>query len=386
MKKTDAVQRAAETVASGQAYSPVQTDAYNQSYEDWREREGNFFSFPSGSEQNAHTYIDGIGVQENGPVTRERKALLNVCLLIAGVVLIYELVENVLVLPLMLTFKALGVEVSYSFNDNIAYGNQYAVLCVLLFESLLKHLLPLWLVHRQVKMPLKTAIPLKIRDGMSTGAAMSALCVGFFLASFLRLFFPMEIFNVNNIGMTYEVISYMDGWCSTVYLLFELVISSVLAELLFHGELFQVLRQFGVSYAVLLTAFLNTTMLHDPVAFGTAFVTALVAGYGVWQSGSLLTGIGVHILSRVLSFLLFQSGDFPRLGIASGYVWFIFLVLIIGGGCWCAISLFRRKKRYLHDYPTNLSMKEKVKTAVFSGPMLAAWFLCFLLMMVEIFV
>lgn len=386
MRKMDTVQQTAETGAADQAYSPVQTDAYNQSYRDWRGREGNLFSFPSGQKQSAHTYIDGIGVQDSDPVRQERKALLNVCMLIAGVVLIYELVENVLLLPLMLAFKAFGVEVSYSFNDNIAYGNQYAVLCVLLFESLLKHLLPLWLVHRWVKMPLKTAVPLKIQDGMSVGAAMSALCVGFFLASFLRLFFPMEIFNVNNIGMTYEVISYMDGWCSTVYLLFELVISSVLAELLFHGELFQVLRQFGVSYAVLLMAFLNTTMLHDPVAFGMAFVTSLVAGYGVWQSGSVLTGIGVHLLSRVLSFLLFESEDFPRLGIASGYVWFIFLVLIIGGVCWCAISLLRRKKRYLHDYPTNLPMKEKVQTAVFSGPMLIAWLLCFILMMIEIFV
>lgn len=364
------------------ACAPVQTEEYNQTYRDWRCRDDNLFVFRGRLRQNLHTYVDGIGLQKNGPAKQERSALRNVSVLIADAALLYAAVENVLLVPLLLLFKAFGVEVSYSFNDNIAYGNQYAVLCVLLFESLLKHLVPILLVHKQVKMPKKAAYPMKIRDLWYTGTALGALCIGFFIAGFLRQFFPMEIFNVSNIGMTYEVISYMDGWCSSVYLIFEMVITPILAEVLFHGMLFQTLRQFGVSYAILIIAFLNTTMQHDPVAFAMVFVTSVAAGYGVWQSGSLLTGILVHIISRMLNFVLFQSEKFGIIG----NMWFLFIVLFVGLVLSGALLLVRKGKWQMRDYTTFLPMKEKVRIAVCSGPMLITWGLCFLLMMIEIFI
>ncbi len=385
MSKFDIVHLSDEVDAADAACSPVQTEAYNQLYNEWRYRDGNLFSFRGKLNQNLHTYEDGMGVQENAPAKRERRALWNTCLLITGVVLIYALVENVLVLPLMLLFKAFGVEVSYSFNDSIAYGNQYAVLCVLLFESLLKHLLPILLVHKQVKMPKEAAYPLKIQDKCQMGMAMGAMFTGFFITSFLRQFFPMEIFNASNIGMTYEVISYMDVWCSTLYVVFELVITSILAEILFHGMLFQTLRQFGAGFAIVVIAALNTTMMHDPISFATVFVTSIAAGYGVWMSGSLLTGIMVHMGSRCLNFILFQSEKFPNLGLLSGTMCFIFAVLLVGILCQGLLHLFFPQKHVMQDYRTFLPMKEKVKTVAYSGPMLVSWGLCFILMLIEIF-
>ncbi|MGN0593226.1 MAG: type II CAAX prenyl endopeptidase Rce1 family protein [Ruminococcus sp.] len=385
MKQFDIAQLSDETDIADLADAPMQTAAYNQVYREWRCREGNLFAFRGKLKQNLHTYVDGIGVRENVPAKRERLALHNVFLLMAGVVLIYALAENVLVLPLMLLLKTLGIEISYSFNDRIAYGNQYAVLCVLLFETLLKYLLPVWLVHTQVKMPRKAAYPLAVRDKWCVGADACSMCIGFFAVSLLRLLFPVEIFNVNNIGMSYEVISYMDAWCSTFYLIFKLAITPILAEVLLHGMLFQVLRQFGVSYAVLLTAFLNAMVLHDPVAFLTTFVTAVLTGYGVWQSGSLLTGIWVRMLSRTMSFLLFESENFPSLGRIPGSVWFLLLVLLVGALGWGLLSLSSKKKWTLRDYVTFLPMRTKAKAAACSMPMLAVWILCFLLMMIEIF-
>lgn len=386
MKKFDVAQLSDERDAVDTAYAPVQTEAYNQQYRDWRCREGNLFSFRGRLRQTVHTYVDGIGMQESAPVKREESALRNVFLLITVMVLIYELVENVLLVPLLLLFKVLGVEISYSFNDSIAYGNQYAVLCVLLFESLLKHLLPMLLIHKQLRMPKAAAFPMKIRDPWHVGIAVSMLCFGFFIAGFLRLLFPVEIFNVNNIGMTYEVISYMDVWCSSVYLIFELIITPILAEFLFHGMLFQALRQFGVSYAVFVIAFLNTTMMHDPVAFAMVFVTSVAAGYGIWQSGSLLTGILIHFLSRSMSFLLFQSEDFPALGILSGSMCLVFAVLLIGVILWLLLCVLGKGNWKMRDYSTFLTTAQKTKIAVCSGPMLITWGLCFVLMMIEIFV
>ncbi len=385
MKLYDAIQLTDELDAADAANAPVQSEEYNRIYREWRCRTGNRYSFSGKLKQNMYTYVDGMGMQDNSAKRREYLALSNTIMLMLGVVLIFALVENVLVMPLLFLFKMMGVEVSYSFNDSIAYGNQYAVLCVLLFESILKYLLPMLLVHFQVKMPLPAAYPMKVRDTWYLGTTMSALCVGFFCTSFLSLFFPMEIFNVQNIGMTYEVISYMDGWCRMVYLLVELVGVPILAELLFHGMLFQTLRQFGVSYAIVVIAFMNTTMMHDPVSFATIFMTSIVAGYGVWQSGSVLTGILVHMVSHVMGFVFSQSDLLPSVGIMMSHVWFIFLVLGIGlMGCW-TLHYFGGHKWTLHDYATFIPVKEKAKIIIYSSPMLAAWFLCFLLMMVEIF-
>lgn len=384
MKSIDFVQLPPEADIAEAAASYVHTDEYNRLYKEWRCREDNIYAFSGKRSQTCHTYVDGIGVQEMSPAGRERTALKNVCLIITVIVFIYAVADNVFGIPLIMLFKAFGIEISYSFHDSIAYGNQYAVLTYILFEGILKLCLPMILVSRAFRMPAKIAAPVTVRSHWHMAAAMPAACVGLAVLLALRLALPTDVLATDNIGMTYGVVSYMDGMCSAGYLVFEFVLVPLLMEILFHGALFQVLRQFGVLFAVIFTAIINTVIMHDPYSFTIIFLTSLISGLGVWQSGSIITGMLVHSEMRVLSFLFFQCEEMPDLaGIPAQ--WICIILMIVVGSLWMlALSVTGKGKLRLVDYSTFLCGKEKVKICFTGSAMLASWVLCLLLMVIEI--
>ncbi len=384
MKKKDSLLLAENKEIEDVSRFPAQTEEYNELFREWRCREDNLFAFSGKLRQSNYTYVDGIGVQTNGGAKREETALKNLCLLTMSVMILYALIENVLVLPLMMILEKSSVEISYSFNDKIAYGNQYAVLGVTAFESILKLVIPAVLMRIRLKMPVKAACPMKIRRGWYTWAAIFVLCAAFSAVSIPRLFFPVGAFAANNIGMSYQVTSYMNGWCRTVYMIFELVSVPALMEFLFHGALFQSMRQFGTVFAILFTAVLNMAMMHNPESSAAIFITSAIAGWGVWKSGSLITGIIVHAEARILGYIMFMCSELPEVGGIQAQALCIFIMLVTGIVCFLIMQLFGKKKLIITTNDTFLSVKEKISIVSLNGPLLLVWIVCLLLMIIEI--
>ncbi len=384
MKKKDSVLLAENKEIEDVSRFPAQTEEYNELYRQWRCREDNLFAFRGKLRQSTYTYVDGIGVQSSGGAKREEIALKNLCLLVAVVMIIYALAENVLVLPIMFILKMAHVEISYSFNEKIAYGNQYAVLGFTVFESLLKLLLPAIVMRTRLKMPVRAACPMKVRRGWYVAAAVFLLCAAFSVVSIPRLFLPAGAFAADNIGMSYQVTSYMKGWCRAAYIIFELAVVPVLLEFLFHGALFQSMRQFGTVFAIIFTAVLNTAMMHSPESIAVIFVTSAVAGWGVWKSGSLLTGLIVHSEARILGYVIFLCNDLPDAGIVTAEVLCMMIMLVMGMAGFLIMQLFGKKKIIITTNDTFLSMKTKAKIAAWNSPMVVVWIICLLLLMIEI--
>ena len=384
MKKKDAVLLAENKEIEDVSRFPAQTEEYNDLYRQWRCREDNLFAFRGKLRQSTYTYVDGIGVQSSGGAKREETALKNLCLLIASVMVIYALAENVLVLPVMFVLKLMHVEISYSFNEKIAYGNQYAVLGVTVFESLLKLLLPAVIMRTRLKMPVKAACPMKVRRGWYVTASIFLICAAFSAVSIPRLFLPSGAFTADNIGMSYQVTAYMKGWCHTAYIIFELAAVPVLMEVLFHGALFQSMRQFGTVFAIIFTALLNMAMMHNPESCAAIFVTSAIAGWGVWKSGSLLTGFIIHTEARILGYIMFLCNDLPDAGVIPARMLCVLIMLCIGIAGFLIMQLFGKRKLIITTNDTFLSMKTKAQIAAWNSPMVVVWIICLLLFVVEI--
>ena len=384
MKKIDFVKLPPDKEIADAATSPVHTDEYNRQYKEWRCREGNRFAFSGKRESTRHTYVDGMGVQDNSPAARERSALQNICRLIALLVFVYEISDNILGFLLILIFKMFGVEISYSFHDSIAYGNQYAVMSYILIEGAFKLLVPTYLVGKILKIPPRIAAPVSIKSPWHVAASMSAASISFALLGALRLVIPFGMIETENIGMTYGVLSYMNGVCSVVYILFDMLLLPILFELLFHGALFQALRQFGIIFTIIFTALLNTVVMHDPYSFTIIFFSSVIAGIGIWKSGSILTGMIVSCQTRVLSFLYYYCEEMPELwGIPAIWVC-VFLMFISGLLGLLALSVTANGNMGIKDYTTFITYKEKIKICTVESSMLAVWILCFTLMVIEI--
>lgn len=365
--------------------SPVKDDEYNKGYREWRLSENNPFVFSGNRFRKLHTYVDGIGLCESTSEKREKTALKNMCVLITIIAVMYALAENVFILPVIMLMKLFGIEISYSFHENMAYGNQYAVLLVFIIEGILKLLLPVLIARKALKMPAKTAYPVRMGSKWAFFAAVSSVLIGFAIMSFLRVYLPTNIFTANNTALIYKLSLNMDVGCAVIFLIFELIVLPVLMELLFHGALFQALRQFGVSFAVLVTAVLSAAVMHNPFSAGTVLITSIIAGYGIWQSGSVFTGIIVHIIGRAMSFALYSSKDLPDINGIPAEIIFMLLVFAAGLLGWLLLSGFGSKVLSMKDYGTFLSMRTKLKI-LFTGPVVAVLILYAILVCIEIFV
>lgn len=366
--------------------SPSNSDDFNSSYREWRNNENNPFTFSGKRSRKMHTYIDGIGLKENTSVQHEKAALKNLCVLITIAMLVYGLAENVLILPVIGIMKAMGISISYSFHISTAYGNQYAVLFVFIAESLLKLLLPIFILKRTLKVPAKNCYPLKPVRIWASYAALSTSYLGFAVMSVIRILLPVSMFTSNNMNTTYNISQHMDIGCKIAFLILEIIVVPVLMEMLFHGAMFQALRQFGVTFAVIIAALLNAAVMRNPFSFGLVFITSVIAGYGTWQSGSLMTGIIVHINARVLSYLLFWNMDIlSERGIGAEYVFYA-IIISLGLLGWLILLGSKNKLLTMKDYGTFLSMKEKLKYTLFCSMLVLVWILYIILILLEVFI
>ncbi len=366
------------------AVCPALSEEGSSALKVWRRRPNNPFAFSGKRNQQLHTYVDGIGLTENSVEAGETSALKNLCFLVTGCALLYALIENVLIVPLMLLFNGLDIEISYSFHESIAYGNQYAVLTVKAIIGLLKLILPLIVLHKKLKMPKSAAIPTRITNVRAVVEAMCLACAGFCAVGLLRCFIPMEIFSVENIGATLRVIDYMDTFCTVCVLVMEFLIIPVLMELIFHGALFRAMTQFGPGFAILFIAILNTLIMHNPSGFHMIFITSFAAGYGVWKSGSVLTGILIQAKLRLLNFILTRCEDMPDFyGIPVTLIC-VALVLVEAMLGMLLLKVSRMNREPFRDYRSFIHIKEKTKTAIWGSAMLAVWVLCAIMMIIEI--
>ena len=376
-----------DTDAADSSEWSLQSDEYNKGYREWRRREGNPFSFTGKRSSKCHTYIDGVGTREEIAEEQERSALRNACFVLTFIAFSYAFAENVFVLPVILILKLFGVEISYSFHESTAYGNQYALLFVFIFEGLMKFLLPLIITRRFIKMPSEIACPVKVKNWWTVFASISVALVSVSAIMFLRIYMPSNVFTTNSINTTYKLSMGMDTGCMIAFLVFELIAVPIMIELLFHGALFQVMRQFGVTFAVVMIALINSSIRHNPFSLGVVFVTMLISGYGVWQSGSVITGIIVHILCRGLNFFLYWFKGQPDLinGLPSEMM-FIIIVFAIGALSCFLLMLSKNKKLTMKDYGTFLAMKTKFKYSAFETTLVAVWILYVILVCIEVFI
>lgn len=366
--------------------SPVKSDEYNKLYRNWRCSESNPFVFSGKRSSKLYTYVDGVGMHNENSEKHERSALKNICKLITTVIYIYALAENVFVLPFILTLKCFGVEISYSFHDSSVYGDQYAVAATFIFEGIMKFLVPLLFVRRVLKMPSKVAYPLKVENKWSLFTAVSTMLVALSIAMLIRVYLPTNIFIVNDVNTIYNISLGMNNGCTAVLLVFELIAVPIMKELIFHGAIFQAMRQSGVSFAVLTIAIIATVEMHNPFSAGINFVIFFIAGYCVWNSGSVIGGIIVHIIGRTLSFSMFYFKELPPVNGIQLELAFIFSVFIIGLAGSLILIAFKGKTLKMKDYGTFIPIKEKLKYSLFKTPLILAWILLGMLMITEIFV
>lgn len=149
-----------------------------------------------------------------------------------------------------------------------------------------------------------------------------------------------------------------------VYLLSLTLIPAVFEELFFRGVLMHSLRRHGDGFALILSSALFALLHYNLYMVLNAFLMGMVIGYFVMHTGSILTGIFMHLINNLLTVFLnyLQSSLDPAIGsIAVNLIYIVCLLL----GLLAIVYLVGRDGKLfsLHERKSYFSTATKVRYA-----------------------
>lgn len=360
------------------------SETYNLAFRKWRSDPQNDYAFQCQRDGKQAIYVEGKGYHLPDPAAEERSAMLRVNVVLGFAMLCYLLLENLSIYVLILAVKLFGLDVSYNHSDGALYGPEVAVLVILILQAIVKYLVPLLIFRKMFHMPRCVAFRIKPYVKREIPITISIALIVFAITNLWTLFTPVNVLSFSTLGAAYYAVSYMSPPCQIIYLIAEVVIVSVMSELMLHGEILHVLRQFGDWYAVLMTALLAVCVSHSYVTVMMEFTFAIVTGISVLRSGSLLSSIFSRVLYHVLLFAFFWLRIVPNIAL-SEHTFLLMLSLLLLGFLGCA-AFMRTKKNdpALLTQKHYLTPRERMRTLIQTGPLSIIFGLCIALMLIEV--
>lgn len=356
---------------------PHQTHGYTMAYRDWRRRKKNRYAFRFSRNPKETAFSEDQSVIRDTPAQEEKSVLRRIGSLIGCALVLCLTIENILDKLLVLLFGHLGIPVGMLFLGEIRmYGEEWAVFCVAAIIYLLKFLMPAILLAVLLRMPIRVGMPLYISNfpRMLSGVLvmmLASMLLGMFMVSRLA---EMEKYRIisNAVGAEDRRV--------ILYLLFTVLIVPLSTELLLHGCMFQVLRQFGDTTAVVLTTVLAALLTHNlQDALRIGLVTLLISCFMV-MTGSFLTAVLMHITHEIYMFVLFYIEVFG--GEHTLWWWLLVLIPCVMGAA-AIIYLVLTRKKYAEGkfgVVTYLSIMDQASAFFSAMPMMFFSVSCVLLM------
>ena len=161
--------------------------------------------------------------------------------------------------------------------------------------------LALLMIKKWLRIPARFAFPMQLKDFSITLPAIF-ICLGIntfggFLHGIIAAMLETG-FGVVSSGP--ELIAPDGGPALLMYIISLTIIPAVLEELVFRGVVMQSLRRFGDGFALVVSAILFGLIHGNLIQFIPAFLAGIAIGYFVMRTGSILTGILIHLANNAI--------------------------------------------------------------------------------------
>lgn len=363
-----------------------QSDEYINAYKKWRKNPDNPFAYNYSEKKNEITFCESKGFVKAIPEEKEEKVLSKV-LYIFGTVLILSLFIQIIFSKILIAvLDYYGVNIHNSFLNYSVYGGQQEVMIVMIIVTLLKFCVPLLIIKKALKMPLKASLPCKLQSSKDLFLCI-ALCLSVsVLTSISRAYSDSTKEYFTFFNCYDKEFSLMNQSELVIYMFLDVVIVSIMNEFLFHGAIFQALRQFGNLYAVIVTATFSALMANDIASALSVFSVSVVAGISILRSGTVFTAVAVQITNKIyLSALTIIELSFSDVSLKKAYFMIICFIIgiVVSSGIWHSMNkeIFLKK-----NLSTFLSAKQKVLLVFSTIPTFTVIFLCITITVTSILV
>ena len=246
---------------------------------------------------NEHSYTPGYGFSPWPPAMVEKKLIRQASGGLAICMIVYMLLASLLSELAYLFIRFLSFSPFYFLNSELV--SQLLTAGVQIFALLI----PFSIYCLVIKIPRHIAVPLRSINLSSTFTAIF-ISRGFAVIGVLCVAAISALLALLGLESPGSPITFpSDPLAKVLFCLNMTVIPAMFEEMAFRGVVMQSLRRFGDGFALLCSSILFAIAHGDIVSIPNAFVMGLVLGYFVLYSGSLWTGVIVHLLHNAIVLL-----------------------------------------------------------------------------------
>ena len=378
MELTDTSEKTIINVVDQFDYS-TQNDVYNEKFRTWRSNKENPYAFNFIQNRKESIFVDGKGFENKSAVSAEQECISKIMYLAGIAMLMWIVIDNILGKIVVSIFDLFNFDIHTSFFNTGFYGGSAEIITSLISIGFLKLLVPWLFLRNSLKMPRQL-------ENMSTlnhtSELIGAICMTMSIGAVTSL---PNIYS----NRTWQLFNYFHSinadisvWNQeqfVLYTIFDIIIISILTELLFRGAIFGALRQFGDIYAIIVTSAMAGLLVQDFREFPAALLISAVASVSMLRSGTIFTAIFVQIFFKMyrLALVLLEENSQDTAFLKRNS--FILVVFVLGTAGSVILYLFKSNKdKRLAVYSSDISLKERLYISFKSFPVPAVVCLCIL--------
>lgn len=366
--------------------SEVSASAYSSEFKKWRKNKDNPFAFNFEINKKERVFSDSRGFENRSKTETEKKVLGNIMQIIGIAMLISVVLYTVVGKIVIHLLELLGFDIHTTFFYSAVYGGGKEIVIVMLSISFAALFIPVVYLHKKLKMTFKSGIMRTVNDSaeiiVSIGMTLIVCTI-----SCLPMAYSSETKDIYNYFRSIE--TDISVWGQTefvIYTIFDVIILSVITELLLRGAIFSALRQFGDVLAIVITTIMSGLLARDFLEAPSAILISLVAAIGMLRSGTIFSAFIVHIVYKMyqLALIIIEVNADSEVFIHRN----LFMVIVfIAGIAMTAIVMSngkRKNKHYLVRYHSELTFRKQLLYAVGTFPFSAVAGLCILEAVIKI--
>ena len=354
----------------------TQNENYNNDFRKWRKNKNNPFAFNFSLNKKESIFIDGKGFVNNSPAVSERETISRIFYIIGSAMLMWVTVENIIGKIIIYILDILGINIHATFFSTSCYGGSIEIVTIMTIISLIKIYAPAIYIHRKLKMPLSVEFmgTMNHPTELISAIAMSLIICTIISIPDAYSSSAKEIYDYfKSINADISV------WGQTeyvIYTIFDVIIMSVSAEILFRGAIFSALRQFGDIFAIIVTSVMASLLTQNLPDMLTVFLISLIASAGMLKSGSIFTAFAVRTVFKMyqLTIVIIESSTSENMFLTRNLLMtgiFIFSTIIV-----IVIHFTRKNRNYLVKYYSDVSLKERLIFSLRTFPFMAVTAVC----------
>ncbi|MBQ9898478.1 MAG: CPBP family intramembrane metalloprotease [Ruminococcus sp.] len=358
--------------------SSTQNEHYNTLFKRWRRSKDNPYAFRFEMNKKESVYIDGRGFVNKSAAEAEHTALSSIMNVVGIAMLMWIVSEKFFSKAMVFVLSLLGVNVHTTLYDSALYGGTTEIVAALIAINLVTILTPTIYMHRKFGMPgaVETMRTMNDQRGLLSAIAMTFIVCTVTSIPSAYTSDTREIYSFfRSVNADVSVWTQKDF---IVYVVFDIIVVSVLSEILFRGAVFGALRQFGDVFAICVTSLVAGLLTQDFSEMPVMILISAVAGWGMLASGTIFTAFSVHIIYKLYQLAMAMIEDDSATSMMINRSFFMAILFAVGALILVIQYIVSKHiiRRRLAAYHSDVSVPERLWFTVRTFPFFAVAMIC----------